>query len=494
MTTVVDAENEAIRVSLEYQEKIKAIQEKLKGKPAELIKNKMSKILSHLSPDNLEKMLGDIDKFGLTNEDLKDYSKRLNKDWDKKTDANQKLERLYKIQMIGEYLNYQNKFCPGGFNTEGEIGENLLEHNKGLTAAIKELIKNTKVLVISNEALDMVDKRKIDNTKMIQHAKKEYFSFSSKDGLETEPKKHGDNTSKITIGRKAYYSQHLPSLKYEEREEASAKYFEEGGAFDTFLDSVKKNFGGFAGDINLYPATVSDNSWKLRGSVLNILKKYNLVLFTAKHKINKNARARFQDQWHKVKEGGNTEPDFRSDSLIVVEPFDEKKDYNVFASENPNICVFLPSGEHKNVSGEIKKYQPFTFKDGDKLLMITDHFVVKGTDISIFSGADGDGKGLKPKKFIGLDPQPYVGDDHDQKKMDTLNKMVKIITKINEFLTNFNNENLADISAGSVGGRRRKSKRRKSKRRKSKRRKSKRRKSKRRKSKRRKSKRRKSKR
>ena len=488
MTTVVDAENEAIRVSLEYQKKIEAIQEKLENKSVDFIKEKMGEILSDLSHNSLREMFSDIDT-GLTYNNLEAYSERLQDDWDKKKDAQEKLKRLYKIQMIGEALKYQNQFCPGGFNTEGEIGRNLQIHNEGLNKGIEELIKNTEVLVISNEALDM-DNRNIPNTKMIKHAKKEYFSFSSKDGLETEPETVNE-TSKITIGEKTYYSQHLPSLKYEKREEASVDYFKNGGAFDNFLGSVTENFGGFAGDINLYPATFSDNSWKLRPSVLNILKKYNLVLFTAKHKINKNARARFQDQWHKVKEGGNTEPEFRSDSLIVVEPFDGKKEYERFATDNPNICVFLPSGEGSpiEVPGEIKEYQPFTFKDDNgKLLMITDHFVVKGTDISIFSGADADGKGLKPKKFIGLDPPPYVEADQDQQKMNTLNKMVKIINKINEFLEKFNTENLKDISAG---GRRRKSNRRKSKRRKSKRRKSKRRKSKRRKSKRRKSKRRK---
>ena len=360
------------------------------------------------------------------------------------------LKRIYKIQTLGEKLDLQKNFCPGGFSTEGDIAANLKCHNRNLNLMLSNLIKkNDLEIVISNEALDMGERlgrdKEIDTKMLLIGNQKEYYSFSSSKGSSEERLglaiKAGEDygLGEIIFKGNMYYTIHLPSIDYAERNKASENFFKyqvllsasnpELSPFSKLLTAMGvsgETFGGFAGDLNLYP-TVQNNEKEtvLRKDVQKTIDDFKLVLFTAKHKINKPGRSKIHDQWHKIKEEEEVDQ-FMNDSLVVVEKFDDQFSYKNFAKQNLNICVFCPeTDEHPPISfnckGEQKKYYPFTttVKDKNKCidvpLMITDHFVVRGKSVAIYSGADGDGMGNEVKKFLNI--IPYSGDDYDKKKM-----------------------------------------------------------------------------
>jgi hypothetical protein len=83
----------------------------------------------------------------------------------------------YKTQMVGEYIGFQGKYCPGGFKTRTEVGANLklaiaknTDGQDGITQSVQNLRKTFGGRIIfGNEGLDLVRRNLITGVKHVKH-------------------------------------------------------------------------------------------------------------------------------------------------------------------------------------------------------------------------------------------------------------------------------------------------------------------------------------
>ena len=351
-----------------------------------------------------------------------------------KTKAND----IYKIQSLSEQLEFQKNICPGGMRYDGDYGQKLKDHSDNLNTLLNELMQRclNKKIVISNEALRLkllektekqpnggngrLNKDLQEKTIMLNTKNKEWFSCTGENIGEYAMQEIGKENEKPEVyscgvvdkNEKKYYTSHFSSIKEKDRKTKSNEFAKT--LLGQFIEKLKKHaadndktFGGFAGDINLY--LTNDDNTTLRDGVQAVLDKHNLVLIVAGNKIDKNARPAIHDQWHKIEKEYNPAPRYVNDSLVVLENYDNTKlaDYEKLSKKNEEngreMNVFLPA--KKTEETEIAK--KFIFNGGtnqvssfDNKHCITDHNIVEGLELCIFSGADGDGIGNKVKKFL----------------------------------------------------------------------------------------------
>lgn len=253
---------------------------------------------------------------------------------------------FYKLQSLGEVLEYQKHVCPGGFDIQ-KIGfdddskeYNFNNHVQHLNEILDSFYENSKCDVIfSNEALDL--KTRLNESTEWNHELvdmsplKENYSFSYKNDTENVEQYvfnfDGNFYLVVVKGDKYYLTSHFSSIKEFDREDKSKKFCENLDEFITGLKkkaneySENKKFGGFAGDINLYLVKDGVNGeFVLREGVENALRNHDLFLTIAPYKLNKQIRADIQDQWHKIETGEKPNPKLSYDSLIVLEPEPEQ--------------------------------------------------------------------------------------------------------------------------------------------------------------------------
>ena len=115
------------------------------------LEKKRINIFKNFLINNLKSQLG-----------LKMYKKYENKILDlfSKADGRFKAKKkdIYKFQILGESVEYQKKFCPGGYATKNNQGKNMKKHLKELNNILKKLYKNTDKIIFSNEAFDLKKK------------------------------------------------------------------------------------------------------------------------------------------------------------------------------------------------------------------------------------------------------------------------------------------------------------------------------------------------
>jgi len=436
--------------------------------------------------ENIKKRL-DTGDLKLTDEELSRFNTIFS---DNLTQIKKRIEQkgikdLYKIQMLGEALEFQKQFCPGGFKTGGDFGEKLKSHLGGLDSLLMNLLeeRSTKIIV-SNEALNMPKRlgdlksgvspipipspstNSITNN-LVGVIPKEKFSVTYLDGeLLTHPVVlHGETFLAIQEpkDKKLYFTSHFSSISESERDEESNKFClcklddlikklcihsykkhhedededEDEDESKLGKEELKQHFGGFAGDVNLY--LTQDDGNTLRQGVQKILDNYNLVLVTSSHSINKNVRDSIQEQWHKIPQTaklGSLEKHYVNDSLIVIEPYHkEKKDEYERLSKEKHFNIFMPNSEV--FTNKREKKESF-----DSEFCITDHFIVEGLKLCVFSGADADGVGNNAKRFAVDDNGDSMIDkinlnvDDKNRQLSNLNHLIlKIIALINKELS-----------------------------------------------------------
>lgn len=347
---------------------------------------------------------------------------------------------LYKVQTFGELLEYQARFCPAGFhnnlknliqNHESSFLSPETETENSLSSLYSQLKEQGKI-IFSNEALsDSFLKDKQKTYYNLEQVGDEYFSVFHSNGFTgTEDGTHWY----IEDGAKKYYTAHYSSLA--EREGASNEWCEN---LSTLLGKLNSDgsFGGFAGDINLYVTKKTyGESFDLRAGVAEALKKHNCTLTIPFHLLNKDAfRNEINDQWHKVgksaleKEArGNQEVAKPTlDSLVIIEPYVDGFKYNELANEFHQV-FFLPDKtiiKPEEETQEVK--QPFNWKDGT----VTDHFLVVGSKLAIYSGADIHGKGNKAKKTTHYESNNMMTLYEGNKKLlEIINRCIELVRSL----------------------------------------------------------------
>lgn len=360
----------------------------------------------------------------------------------------------YKIQMIGEALKFQEKFCPGGFKTDGKIGENLKAHlrdidpkeNSSGTLLDKLISSRPNKFIFSNEALQMngpkgrlVDPNLQKRTAIEQAGSlKEKYSVTVPNRVlpSLEELKISDDRNVYLCQKNNgmnYITSHYSSIKEAERDEESDKWCANLSNLLTKMGSsgTDGTFGGFCGDINLY---LENSNGFLKNGVIDALKEHNCVLFVARNRINKDVRSSIQDQWHKIKitKSNSADEEYSRDSLIVIEKFNPNIHTNEKLRElSDRMNIYCPALS-VNYNNTPKNIQPFTsFNEKGKICCITDHFFVEGCILGIFSGADADGIGNKAKKFADGHKRIITSPEH---KFNCLKILRQFIIGVTNYL------------------------------------------------------------
>jgi hypothetical protein len=338
---------------------------------------------------NMSKIMAKIDDIRRTWSDLKGRRK----------------ERFYKIQMLAEILQFQKKFCPGGFKPA------LYTHMEHLDHLLQELYTqhHTKV-VFSNEAVAKKRLGFIQKTVYLQHVRleKDMFSVSFLSDTLTFVKNgtFGMATYGTGSGRLFFWTSHEPSTKIPKRDTKSNEFCKNlSGFMDDIIHKSGgiENFGGYGGDINVNLTTDdSDGLQKLRTGVQEVLDKHKLVLFVSSHKIDVHKRARVHEQWNKL--GDVTGPKYLYDTLVVLEPY-HKGVHQRYAHHclKHGMSAWFPSETLSSLQTKSSNIEVFSHG-------ITDHFVVAGLNVVIYNGADVDGISSSTKAVIVED---MVQDDLD---------------------------------------------------------------------------------
>ena len=408
-----------------------------------------------------------LSKTGLSETEIKDM---LNFDAfkDKYKDEYEDNNKMYKIQNIAAGLRFQRRFAPGGFRSK--YSNHIKIHQDGGAKEIIENLDEAKI-IFSNEAFgeekypsegkqttylipkipahdtfDVSPNKPVVKFEGKEEKNKEFFSLTThrtnQSVTELRVVKEPDSTEGYTmalINGKYYFTSHFASIEAKEREKESEKFASVGlrnflkmlfkkSGIDPKYSNVKQKFGGFAGDINLY--LTQDDGTTLRDGVRAVLQDFDLVLFTAAHKINKGTRAVVQEQWQKIK-GEEEKDEFVNDSLIVIEPYSRGYNYRLIPC---HMNIFFPKSSR--ISEERKEYEPFgmgyynaskQLKEDEDKVIISDHFYVQGKDLIIFSGADMDGIGNEHKATV-LDFKKGDKLYNDEERLATL-KVIEIFLK-----------------------------------------------------------------
>ena len=451
-------------------------EKKKQNEKVRIIVNKIKGLTSVEAPvmTALKKSLLGIE--GVTEEKI---NKKLT-DLQSRLGQKEKENDLYKVQTFGELLEYQARFCPAGFhnnlkkliqNHESSFLSPETKTENNLSSLYSHLKAQGKI-IFSNEALSdsFLPEEQKDEYKL-QDVNNESFSVFHSIGFNgfTETNKGRHWYVEDKTNNKKYYTAHYSSLA--DRKDASNEWCEN---LSTLLGKLNsdENFGGFAGDINLYVTEKTyGESFDLRAGVAEALKKHNCTLTIPFHLLNKDAfRNEINDQWHKVgksaleKEArGNQEVAKPTlDSLVIIEPYVDGFKYNELANEFHQV-FFLPNKtkiKPKEETQEVK--QPFNWRDGT----VTDHFLVVGSKLAIYSGADIHGIGNKAKKTTHHEGNNmmtlYKG---NEKLLEIINRCIELVRS----LTPGNVESLIRRFSRNEGGARRVKKSRKKRGRKSKR-------------------------
>ena len=443
------------------------IEEKIKhNEKVRLIVNKIKKLGSVEAPEmaDLKDSLLGIE--GVTEEKIQEKLTALQNRLKKKEND------LYKVQTFGELLEYQSRFCPAGFhnNLKNFIQEHensfLLPKGENNLSSEYSKLKAQGKIIFSNEALSdsfLKDEQKAEYK--LQDVGNEYFSVFHSNGFTgTEDGTHWYVEDKTEDKTKKYYTAHYSSLA--EREGASNIWCNN---LSKLLGELKSdgNFGGFAGDINLYVTRETDGTlFQLRDGVDKALNDYNCSLTIPFNLLNKDAfRNEINDQWHKVgksalkKETKGTQEVAKPtlDSLVIIEPYvyKDKFDYQKLANEYQQV-IFLPNGKGTVMpdgNGVSKEKKPFKWEDRT----VTDHFLVVGRKLAIYSGADIHGIGNKAKKTTHYEGKNMTLYEGNEKLLEIINKCIKLVKS----LTPGNVELLASRFNQMTGGARRVKKSRK---------------------------------
>jgi len=411
-------------------------EEKIKqNEKVRIIVNKIKGLISVEAPEMtaLKNSLLGIE--GVTEEKI---NKKLT-DLQSRLGQKEKENDLYKVQTFGELLEYQARFCPAGFhNNLKKLIQNhessfLSPETKNSLSSLYSKLKGQGKIIFSNEALSdsfLPVGQKAEYK--LQDVDNEYFSvFHSNEFTGTEDGTHWYVEDKTN--NKKYYTAHYSSLA--DRKDASNEWCEN---LSTLLDNLNNDdsFGGFAGDINLYVTkNPYDESFDLRAGVAEALEEHNCTLTIPFHLLNKDAfRNEINDQWHKVgksaleKEArGNQEVAKPTlDSLVIIEPYVDGFKYNELANEFHQV-FFLPNKTKIKPEEETQEVkQPFNWKDGT----VTDHFLVVGSKLAIYSGADIHGKGNKAKKTThheGNNMNLYEG---NEKLLEIINRCIELVRSL----------------------------------------------------------------
>lgn len=350
-----------------------------------------------------------------------------------------KEDDLYKVQTFGELLEYQARFCPAGFHNNLK---NLIQNHESsflspetetnLSSVYSDLKAQGKI-IFSNEALSdsfLTEEQKAEYK--LQNVDNESFSVFHSNGFTgTEDRTHWYFEDKTE--NKKYYTAHYSSLA--EREDASNEWC---GNLSTLLEELNrdKNFGGFAGDINLYVTkNPYDESFDLRAGVAEALKIHNCTLTIPFNLLNKDAfRNEINDQWHKVgksaleKEARDNQEVAKPtlDSLVIIEPFVDGFKYNELANDYQQV-IFLPNKtkiKPKEKTQEVKN--PFKWEDGT----VTDHFLVVGRKLAIYSGADIHGIGNKAKKTTHYKDNNMTLYEGNEKLLEIINRCIELVRSL----------------------------------------------------------------
>ena len=365
---------------------------------------------------------------------------------------------LYKLQKIGELVNYQTKFCPGGFRTDLGISAHMDQlFNRG---ALEKIYKDRREKIIfSIEALKL-NKKTYPGYHLTDTDLNDISSVCARGVKSFENLEMRGNVYLLaTIGNTIYFASHYSSII---NRETQSDIFCLGLSklIDSFGRAAKKRgavFGGFAGDINLYVLKLSRDrrTARLRAGVQEALNKHNLVLIAPKNLINKGEiRSDIHDQWHKVgkqyvnsKTKGNN---YMLDSMIILEKYQENRtaDYIKLARKS-NTYIFFPDNSKetnftsKNGFGEPEEKMPYILFNKDRTMnCITDHFFVEGLTLCVYNGADAHGIGNPVKSLVPTMNFKYPG----------VKKETEYLEKLNIIVTNLLNYVIDKMGTKKVSG------------------------------------------
>ena len=400
------------------------------------LEKKRINIFKNLLINNLKSQLG-----------LKMYKKYENKILDlfSKADGRFKAKKkdIYKFQILGESVEYQKKFCPGGYTTKNNQGKNMKKHLKELNNILKKLYKNTDKIIFSNEAFNL-KKRKVlsKNNNLHEFEVKnrnkitEILNVVNKNKVNTKLNIVFNNETYwgVEYDSTYYWTSHFSSIQLDQRYKKSVEYSKKISDVIYKLKENNRKFGGFAGDINLYLAggkNISNNNNKLKKGIKKMLDEHNCILITSSNNRNNNIRSIIHSQWSKIKLKNNKDY-FTHDTLIIIEPFDENRinDYKNI-SKKKNINIYLPHN-NGNIINKRKDTQIFTKG------YITDHHIIYGLKMIVYSGADADGYGNKSKMFSN-DEITIITKNYNKEKEKHLKILFNFVQAIINTFNNLNN-------------------------------------------------------
>ena len=190
------------------------------------LEKKKINIFKNFLINNLKSQLG-----------LKMYKKYENKILDLFITASERFKRkkkdIYKFQILGESVEYQKKFCPGGYATRNNQGKNMKKHLIELNNILKNVYKNLDKVIFSNEALNLKKRKVLSKKSKLQEFEvkngnkiTEILNVVYKNNSNKKLNKIFNNETYwgIDYNSKYYWTAHFSSIPLNQRYKNSVEY------------------------------------------------------------------------------------------------------------------------------------------------------------------------------------------------------------------------------------------------------------------------------